>query len=202
MTRDFVYLASASPRRRELLARIGIDFEVRAAAVDEARRDAEAVDDFVLRLAAAKANTVASQLGTGDRHVPVLAADTIVVLDGEPLGKPTDAAHALEMLERLSGRTHEVLTAIAVRRSGEGRAELTRSEVRFRTTTAAERRAYCRTGEPMDKAGAYGIQGLGAVFVEHLAGSHSAVMGLPLFETAALLRQYGLPVWLAGADQN
>jgi septum formation protein len=195
MTRDFVYLASASPRRRELLAQIGVGFEVRLADVDETRLDGEEPDDYVMRLAAAKADSVAAASGV-EAGVPVVAADTIVVLDGEPLGKPADESEACAMLERLSDRAHEVLTAVAIRCDSELRAGLTRSEVRFRATTAAEREAYCRTG------GAYGIQGRGAVFVEHLRGSYSAVMGLPLFETAALLRQFGMPAWLSGTEHG
>jgi len=202
MKRDFVYLASASPRRRELLAQIGVDFEVSVADIDETCEEAESPADYVLRLAAGKAARVWSQVEAAGRPAPVLAADTIVAVDGELLGKPADAAAALEMLERLSGRSHEVLTAVAVRWAEDVRTEITRSEVRFRATTDAERSAYCRTGEPLDKAGSYGIQGFGAVFVEYLAGSYSAVMGLPLFETAALLRQFGLPSWLDGPEQE
>jgi septum formation protein len=127
----------------------------------------------------------------------VLAADTAVVLDDKVLGKPVDALDAAAMLEQLSGRSHRVLTAIALK-AGEADAEtrLAESEVRFRATTAAERRAYCATGEPLDKAGGYGIQGRAAVFVEHLRGSYSAVVGLPLFETTALLSRHGVDFWL------
>jgi septum formation protein len=201
MAKDFVYLASASPRRRALLAQIGVPFDVAPADIDESRRGTEAAADYVLRLAAAKADAVWLRVAAGDRPAPVLAADTIVVVDGEPLGKPADALDADRMLARLSGRGHEVLTAVAIRHEDIVRTALARSEVRFRATTGAERAAYCRSGEPLDKAGAYGIQGLGAVFIESLAGSYSAVMGLPLFETAALLRQFGLPAWLAGEEQ-
>jgi septum formation protein len=127
----------------------------------------------------------------------VLGADTAVVLDGELLGKPGDADEAAAMLERLSGRTHRVLTAVALRHAGGVEISLSDSEVRFRATTAAERLAYCRTGEPFDKAGGYGIQGHAAVFVEELKGSYSGVVGLPLFETAALLTRCGVDFWLA-----
>jgi septum formation protein len=126
----------------------------------------------------------------------VLAADTAVVLDGCVLGKPGTRGAALAILEALSGRTHAVLTAVALRSATGVATRSTASEVRFRATTAAEREAYCRTDEPTDKAGGYGIQGLGAVFIERLTGSYSAVMGLPLFETAELLAGLGLPGWL------
>lgn len=201
MTKDFVYLASASPRRRELLGQIGVTCEVEPADIDEARHPGELPEAYVMRVAAAKAAEVWRRVASGERQAPVLAADTVVLVDGVPLGKPADVADAERMLERLSGRRHAVLTAVAVRFADTEKSVLARSEVRFRATTAAERSAYCRTGEPLDKAGAYGIQGLGAVFIEALAGSYSAVMGLPLFETAALLRQFGLPVWLAGGER-
>jgi septum formation protein len=126
----------------------------------------------------------------------VLAADTAVVVDDLVLGKPNDAAQALQMLEALSGRSHVVLTAVAIRAQSASAELLSRSEVRFRATTHAERVAYCATGEPLDKAGAYAIQGRGALFVEHLEGSYSGVVGLPLLETAMLLGRFGLPSWL------
>lgn len=193
MIKDFVYLASASPRRGELLRQIGVEFRVRAADIDESPLPGEPPREYVLRLAAAKAAAVGGALAP--QPAPVLAADTAVVVDGEILGKPADAAEAERMLERLSGRVHEVLTAVALGAGGTIDTRLSRSEVRFRATTAAERAAYCRTGEPLDKAGAYAIQGLAAVFVEHLRGSFSGVMGLPLFETAELLVQCGVPMW-------
>ena len=136
----------------------------------------------------------------GARPAPVLGADTVVVVDGDTLGKPADADEAAGMLARLSGRTHAVLTAVAVRHADEETVAVARSEVRFRATTVAERDAYCLSKEPFDKAGGYGIQGLGAVFIERLEGSYSGVMGLPLFETAALLRRFGLPAWLDGQE--
>lgn len=194
MKKDFVYLASASPRRSELLRQIGVEFVVRVADIDEREHPGESPEDYVLRLAAAKAGAVAAALRPNER-APVLAADTAVVLDGRVLGKPADAAAAATMLERLSGRTHTVLTAVALDVGAGVETLLSRSEVRFRPTTAEERAAYCRTGEPLDKAGAYGIQGYAAVFVEHLAGSYAGVMGLPLYETALLLGRYGIPIW-------
>lgn len=198
MAKSFVYLASASPRRSELLTQIGVAFEVMPAVVAETPQADEDPEDYVERIATDKANTVWDRVAT-HRPAPVLAADTTVVAGGEILGKPHDETAALAMLERLSGRSHTVLTAIALRWEGGHEAALTRSEVRFRATTAAERIAYCRSGEPFDKAGAYAIQGLGAVFIEHIAGSYSAVMGLPLSETASMLARFGLPAWVFGS---
>jgi len=196
MRKDFVYLASASPRRSELLRQIGVRFEVRPAAITEEPLVGEAPDAYVLRLAAAKASAVAAAL-RADEQAPVLAADTAVVLDGQLLGKPADTAEAAGMLARLSGRTHGVLTAVALQSGAAVESRLSVSEVRFRATTAAERLAYCATGEPFDKAGGYGIQGHAAVFVEELRGSYSGVVGLPLFETAALLARGGIGFWLS-----
>jgi septum formation protein len=193
MGKDFVYLASASPRRSELLRQIGVRFTVRAAAITEEPFAQEMPEAYVVRLAAAKAEAVWAAVADAQ---PVLGADTAVVLDGAVLGKPGNAAEAAAMLERLSGRTHRVLTAVAVRHAAGLDTRLSASEVRFRATTAAERLAYCATEEPFDKAGGYGIQGYAAVFVEELKGSYSGVVGLPLFETAALLTRCGIPVWL------
>ena len=195
MKKDFVYLASASPRRSELLRQIGVRFEVRPAAIAEDQTPGEAPDAYVLRLAAAKAAAVWAALAAGER-APVLAADTAVVLDGEVLGKPADRLEAARMLERLSGRSHRVLTAVALRAGAGTESLLSDSEVRFRATTAAERLAYSATDEPLDKAGGYGIQGRAAVFVEYVRGSYSGVVGLPLFETAALLARCGVGYWL------
>jgi septum formation protein len=194
MKKDFVYLASASPRRSELLRQIGVRFQVRPAPVAEDQLAGETPAAYVGRLAAGKAEMIWAA-AVGDLR-PVLGADTAVVLDGEVLGKPADAAEAAGMLERLSGRTHRVLTAVALRHAGGLETRMSESEVRFRATTAAERLAYCRTGEPFDKAGGYGIQGHAAVFVEELKGSYSGVVGLPLFETAALLTRCGVDFWL------
>jgi septum formation protein len=196
MKKDFVYLASVSPRRSELLRQIGVRFEVRPAAIDETWLTDEAPDAYVLRLAAAKAAAVWRVLPP-DERAPVLAADTAVIVDDDVLGKPAGAADAERMLEQLSGRSHRVLTAVALCAADRSEALLSVSEVRFRATTAAERSAYCATGEPLDKAGGYGIQGHAAVFVESLQGSYSGVVGLPLFETAALLARCGVPYWCA-----
>jgi septum formation protein len=193
MKKDFIYLASASPRRSELLRQIGVRFTVRAAAIPEDSMAGEAAEAYVGRLAAAKAESVWA--AAADSRA-VLGADTAVVLGGEVLGKPATVAEAVAMLERLSGRTHRVLTAVALRHAAGLETRLSESEVRFRATTRDERLAYCATGEPFDKAGGYGIQGRAAVFVEELKGSYSGVVGLPLFETAALLTRCGIPLWV------
>jgi septum formation protein len=197
MTADFVYLASGSPRRRELLMQIGVPFQVLATSVEESVRPGEMAADYVVRLALAKA--AAGEKASALAPQPVLAADTTVVVDGRILGKPADAADGERMLLALSGRTHEVLTAVAVaRESGGVRSSdwsLCRSEVTFRVISEAEARAYWHTGEPRDKAGGYAIQGRAAVFTAALSGSYSGVMGLPLFETAELLAAAGVPRW-------
>ena len=190
MKKDFVYLASASPRRSELLRQIGAAFKVRPAAIPEEQSPVEAPEAYVLRLAVAKADAVFATLEDHERG-PVLAADTAVVLDGVVLGKPADVGEASAMLERLSARSHRVLTAVALRCGDSVETLLSESEVRFRATTAAERLAYCATGEPFDKAGGYGIQGRAAKFVRSMNGSFSGVMGLPLYETAQLLERMG-----------
>ncbi len=193
MGKDFVYLASASPRRSELLRQIGVHFTVRPAAIAEQQLPAETPEVYVTRLAVAKAEAVWAAVADSR---PVLGADTAVVLEGAVLGKPETAADAAAMLERLSDRTHRVLTAVAVRHAAGVETRLSASEVRFRATTSAERLAYCSTDEPFDKAGGYGIQGYAAVFVEELKGSYSGVVGLPLFETAELLARCGIGFWL------
>jgi septum formation protein len=199
MKKDFIYLASASPRRSELLRQIGVRFEVLPADISEAQVAGEGPGAYVTRLARAKAEAVWERLTAGAGGVrearPVLAADTAVVLDERVLGKPVDTAEAMAMLAELSGRTHRVLTAVALRCSRSLEALLCRSEVRFRATTDEERAAYCRSGEPFDKAGGYGIQGRAAMFIEHLSGSYSSVVGLPLFETATLLERCGVALW-------
>ncbi|MEJ2480651.1 MAG: Maf family protein [Acidihalobacter sp.] len=186
-------LASASPRRQELLAQIGLACRVQPVDIDESPRTGEAPEEYVSRLARDKARTAWVRRAACD-DLPVLGSDTTVVLDGRMLGKPADGAEAERMLEGLSGRTHEVLTAVAVVRDEQEAVALSRSRVSFRPTTCAERAAYVASGEPQDKAGAYAIQGLGAVFVERLEGSYSGVMGLPLYETARLLADFGIVV--------
>lgn len=186
-----IRLASASPRRRELLAQIGVPHVVTVPRVDESAHAGERPHDYVQRIARAKAEVV----WNADRSLPVLSADTTVVLDGKMFGKPGDRTESLEMLARLSGRTHDVLTAVALVHAGGLSLRMSVSEVRFRTLTTEECGAYWDTGEPRDKAGSYAIQGLAAVFVESMTGSYSGVMGLPLFETAALLQEAGLRSW-------
>ncbi len=199
MSTDFIYLASASPRRRELLQQIGVSFRVLGAAIDEAVLPGEAPAAYVARVAAAKAGS-GWQGSREAAEVPVLAADTAVVLDGKILGKPKDRRDAEGMLQQLSGRTHEVLTAVALRTAGGLQSTLSRSEVTFRPVSAREAQAYWETGEPHDKAGAYAIQGRAAVFIADLRGSFSGVMGLPLFETAELLSAAGVPHWHAAGQ--
>lgn len=165
------------------------------ARISEARVPGEASERYVVRLAEHKAAVVWERT-RAEGAWPVLAADTTVVLDGRALGKPCDVAEALTMLADLSGRIHRVLTGIALRHDTGMVSALSESQVKFRDTTDAERRAYCETGEPLDKAGAYGIQGRGAVFVEWIKGSFSTIVGLPLAETAALLASVGEPRWL------
>jgi septum formation protein len=182
-------LASASPRRRELLGRLGLDPLIRPADIDETPRPGEDPHDLVVRLASAKA---ATSLARGDAEDVVLAADTEVVLDGQVLGKPRDRDEAARMLRRLAGRSHEVVTGVAVRRGGTARATRVTTEVRFRPVSDAEIAWYVATGEPDGKAGAYGLQGAGAALVERIHGSDTNVIGLPLAETITLLRQVGM----------
>jgi len=196
MSSTFVYLASASPRRRELLQQIGVSFEVVRTTVDETPLSGEPPRTYVARLAAAKADA-GWEGRPAPGSAPVLAADTAVVLDGRVFGKPQDRADALEMLGRLSGRTHEVLTAVALRTAQGMSSRLSRSEVTLRVIAAGEAAAYWDTGEPCDKAGAYAIQGRAAIFIADLRGSYSGVMGLPLFEAAQLLTLAGVPCWHA-----
>jgi septum formation protein len=181
-------LASVSPRRRELLGQIGVAHLVSAADIDETVRPGEAPADYVVRMACAKARAVRER-GT---QLPVLAADTAVVIDGLVLGKPADRAEGIAMLGRLSGRTHQVLTAVALATAGGVVFRVSVSEVRLRAVTPEECAAYWESGEPRDKAGGYAIQGRAALFIEHLSGSYSGVMGLPLYETGQLLAAAGV----------
>jgi septum formation protein len=185
-------LASSSPRRRELLEQIGVRFVVDVADIDEALRPGEAPSQYVARLATEKAQAVFAR-----RHgdLPVLGADTTVVIGAAVLGKPQDRDSALAMLAQLSGREHDVLTSIALVTSTSVGVRTSVSRVLFRAITPAEASAYWATGEPLGKAGGYAVQGLGAVFIERLAGSYSGVMGLPLFETAQLLEAATVPYW-------
>lgn len=189
-----LYLASGSPRRRELLTQIGVPFTAVSADIDETPLAHETPSAYVERLARSKAEAGRRALHA-DVDGCVLGADTAVVLDGRILGKPLDQAEAMTMLLSLSGREHEVLTAIAVLDGQRCESRVVSSRVRFRSITEREAAAYWASGEPRDKAGGYGIQGLGAVFVAGLEGSYSAVVGLPLCETAELLGHFGIPCW-------
>jgi septum formation protein len=186
MTEPRILLASASPRRSELLRQVGITHTVRPVHIDESVRDGEAPSAYVLRLAAAKAAALWQRLEPAECR-PVLAADTTVALEGEIFGKPGSLAEARTMLGRLSGRSHEVHTAVAVRHAGGAAARLSSSSVTFRELTPAEIDWYWHTGEPADKAGGYAVQGRAAAFISHIAGSYSGIMGLPLYETWELL---------------
>ena len=191
-----IYLASASPRRREILVSLGFQPVLLAAEIDETALPGEAVADYVARMARQKnaaARQLAAQRGLALAR-PLLSADTVVALDNAILGKPRDAAHARELLESLSGREHQVWTAVCVSLGGQTLEAAQRSDVRFKELSAQEIAAYIASGEPLDKAGAYGIQGIGGVFVAHLSGSFSGVMGLPVFETVQLLHKLGSPV--------
>lgn len=191
MTHPRILLASASPRRLDLLRALGLTPEVRPADVDETLLPGEDPHEAAERLARAKAAKVAGGAPAG---AVVLAADTIVVLDGEALGKPRDAEDARRMLRALRGRSHDVVTGVALARDGRLVSGRETTEVVFAPMTDEEVDAYVASGEPADKAGAYGIQGKAAAFIERIEGSYSGVMGLPLFETAELLKEMGIPV--------
>ncbi len=181
---EFIYLASGSPRRRELLTQIGVNYRVHKVDVDETPQAGESPQQLVRRLAQDKAQAAWRDL---DCQQPVLGADTVVVIDDQVLSKPAHVQDAQQMLARLSDRTHEVLSGVALLHAGSVQLCVSRSEVQFRQITSAEISAYCASGEPLDKAGAYAIQGAAAVFVQHLRGSYSGVMGLPLCETHQML---------------
>ncbi len=198
-----IYLASRSPRRRELLAQVGVRFDLLLfrvpprddAEVNEDWQPGETPDAYVQRVARAKAEFGADLIARRTMVArPVLAADTTLDLDGEVIGKPRDEADAVAILTRLAGRSHRVLTAIAMAQGERIEHRLSVSTVRFRPVGADEIRRYVQSGEPMDKAGAYGIQGRAALFIEEIHGSHSGIVGLPLCETALLLRDFGYPL--------
>lgn len=196
---DFIYLASQSPRRRQLLEQIGVQHQL---LLPDPHEDAEALEvvkpgeapsRYVQRVTGLKLDAAVARLkAQGLPAAPVLCADTTVALGREILGKPQDAAQARAMLSRLAGQTHRVLTAVAVQKGRQRVATLSASWVRFAPMSAAQIRAYVDSGEPMGKAGAYGVQGRAAAHIEHIRGSYSGIMGLPLFETAQLLRQVGV----------
>lgn len=187
-----IILASTSPRRRELLAQLGVPFEAVSVDVDETPRPGEMPEVYVARVAAEKSLQGQREC---DATLPVLGADTEVVVDGEVLGKPRDREHGEAMLKRLAGRQHRVLSAVSLRLGEQHWQALSESGVVFRELHDAEISAYWATGEPADKAGAYAIQGLGAVFIARLEGSFSGVMGLPVYETAQLLSRVGIDVF-------
>ncbi|WP_051234768.1 Maf family protein [Marinimicrobium agarilyticum] len=198
-----LYLASQSPRRRELLAQLGVNFDCLTLSVPEERAPDESPEAYVSRLALDKARSGwAHAREQGLAPAPVLGSDTIGVCLGKVLEKPLDRDHALTMWRLMSGRAHEVLTAVALCDGERERSALVRTRVFFRALDEAEMNAYWASGEPQDKAGGYGIQGLGGVFVERIEGSYSAVVGLPLAQTAELLNQFEIPWWGHRVDSH
>ena len=199
-----IYLASRSPRRRDLLKQIGVPFELlllredlrRGVDVDETPLPDESAGVYVLRIARTKAEMAVRQIAYRNLpQKPALAADTTVVFDGEIVGKPDDAEHAARMLRALAGREHQVLTAVAVAMREQIETQISVSSVWFRELSDAEIRRYCAGGEPLDKAGAYAIQGRAGAFVTRINGSYSGIMGLPLAETVELLQKFNVPLY-------
>ena len=199
-----IYLASRSPRRRDLLKQIGVPFELlllredlrRGVDVDETPMADESAGVYVLRIARLKAEMAVRQIAYRNLpQKPVLAADTTVVFDGEIIGKPDDAEHAARMLRTLSGREHQVLTAVAIALREQIETQISVSSVWFRELSEADVRRYCASGEPLDKAGAYAIQGRAGAFVTRISGSYSGIMGLPLAETVELLQKFNVPLY-------
>jgi septum formation protein len=199
-----IYLASRSPRRRDLLKQIGVPFELlllredlrRGVDVDETPMPDESAGVYVLRIARLKVEMAVRQIAYRNLpQKPVLAADTTVVFDGEIIGKPDDAEHAARMLRTLSGREHQVLTAVAIALREQIETQISVSTVWFRELSDADVRRYCASGEPLDKAGAYAIQGRAGAFVTRIAGSYSGIMGLPLAETVELLQKFNVPLY-------
>ncbi|MCK4950347.1 MAG: septum formation inhibitor Maf [Gammaproteobacteria bacterium] len=188
-----VYLASVSPRRQELLSQIGVNFQQLSVDVEEQRSESETPEQYVKRVALDKAqagwNSEERVLG-----IPVLGADTEVVVDGQVMGKPQDHQHAMEMLDKLSGKEHQVISVVALVQGSRQQLLVNLNKVYFRDLSQEEKQAYCKSGGPLGKAGGYGIQGLAAAFISHLEGSYSGVMGLPLYETSKLLREFGIDV--------
>lgn len=191
-----IYLASQSPRRREILRQIGVRHAVIQAAISEIPSATESAMDYVQRLAREKASAGFAALTQRSLPLaPVLGADTLGLLDGHILEKPRDQAHGAAMLRQLSGRTHQVITAVALHSAERQALQVSTTHVTFRELSDAEIEAYWHTGEPQDKAGGYAIQGLGAVFVKEIRGSYSGVVGLPIEATCALLREFGIGWW-------
>ncbi len=193
-------LASASPRRREILTQIGVQFSVQEHTVDEVHLPGESPESYVQRLALEKAQSVQSQQSAD--ALPVLGSDTIVVCGGEILGKPKDKEDARRMLKLLSGRQHQVFSAVAMCLRARHEIVLVRTEVSFKPLTDQEIEAYWQTKEPLGKAGAYAIQGLGGMFVTAMTGSYSGVVGLPVYETSQLLHKFGVRTGLQKEGRN
>ena len=187
-----IILASASPRRRELLANLVSSFEVRPADIDETPFPMESPEEYVIRMAREKAEAIAAQ--SVDHRDVIIASDTSVVIDGQILGKPESFAHAKAMLRSLSGKTHQVMTSLCVCNGGLNRVATCNvvSDVSFREISDLEIEHYWHTGEPCDKAGSYAIQGVGGMFVQHMSGSFSAVVGLPIYEVSQFLSEFGV----------
>lgn len=198
---DTILLASASPRRREILNQLGYTIHTLTPNIDETPHPKESAQHYVLRMAIEK-NHAARRLSSLANHLPLLSADTTVALDNQILGKPDSPEHAAEILRSLSGRTHQVLTAVCLWHNQQEYSIVQQSDVQFTHLSETDIHNYIATGEPMDKAGAYGIQGLGGLFVQHLSGSFTGVMGLPIFETTTLLQQCGLPRFYPASSQN
>ena len=192
-----IILASASPRRAQLLTQLGVCFDMLPQAIDETPQSGESATELSLRLAHEKAQSALADAGDGGALV--LGSDTVVDVDDTLLGKPVNGEDAVRMLLQLSGRIHRVCTVVSVASRESSASRLSETRVRFREITDSEAHTYWTTGEPKGKAGGYAIQGRGAVFVESISGSYSGVMGLPLFETAALLAEFGVPLWLSSA---
>jgi nucleoside triphosphate pyrophosphatase len=199
-----IYLASRSPRRRDLLKQIGVPFELlllredlrRGVDVDESPLSEESPGVYVLRVASAKAAMAVRQIAyRGLPQKPVLSADTTVVFDGQIVGKPEDVEHAARILRTLSGREHQVLTAVAVGLREQIETQISVSSVSFRELTDADIGRYVATGEPLDRSGAYAIQGRAGAFVTRISGSYSGIIGLPLAETVELLQKFDVPMW-------
>lgn len=186
-----IYLASQSPRRRELLRRMGLDFTVRTAPVDETMDETKPLAEEIARVSRRKAEAILGQVTPED---VIIAADTLVTIDGRRLGKPRDEKQAAQMLRSLSGRTHQVLTGVSVLRGSRAISATEETTIHFRPLTEAEIAAYIATGEPMDKAGAYGIQGFASIFVDYMRGDYYNVMGLPVCRLTGMLRQFGVTV--------
>lgn len=200
MMKHSVILASASPRRADLLRQLGLSFDTQPVAIDETPRPGEEPEAYVQRLAREKA--LAGYQQAGQAEALVIGSDTTVVLEHRILGKPVDREEAKSMLQALSGRTHQVMTGVALTTSDGTKVSVSTTDVEFRSLDEREIDAYCDTGEPMDKAGAYGIQARGGAFVASIKGSYSAVVGLPLDVTAGLLTGAGLPVWHYWTSNN